>query len=99
MYKKARDRLLRQLKRTLVLIMDERSMIPSAILGAAARSCKETAHGGVHHDLSWGGVPIVILIGDDHQLPPVEKYGKGKGAFYVLSGRDNLCELQLGLPH
>jgi len=71
-------------------------MIASSLLGASARNCKETAHGGVHQDLSWGGIPIVILVGDDHQLPPVEIGGKGKGAFYVLSGRDNCVNSNWG---
>ena len=88
---------MRQLKRTLVLIMDERSMISSEILGAAARNCKETAHGGVNHELSWGGIPVVIVVGDDHQLPPVEKPGgKGKGAFYVLDGTDHCVNRNWG---
>ena len=89
MYNAVRSRLLQQLRRTMVLIIDERSMISAENLGAAARNTKETAHGGVNYDLSWGGIPVVILFGDDHQLPPVEgSDGKGKGAFYVLDGSE-----------
>ena len=73
----------------MVLIMDERSMVSSQVLGASARNVKETAHGGVNYNLSWGGIPVVIFFGDDHQLPPVEgRDGKGKGAFYVLDGSE-----------
>ena len=73
-------------------------MISSEVLGAAARNCKETAHGGVNHELSWGGIPIVILVGDDHQLPPVEGRGQtsGKGAFYVLDGTDKCVNKNWG---
>ena len=90
-----RKRLMKQLRRTLVLVMDERSMISSETLGASARNCSETAHGGVHGDLSWGGIPVVLLVGDDHQLPPVETDG-GKGAFYILTGKDNCVNSNWG---
>ena len=95
MSQKVRKRLMKQLRRTLVLVMDERSMISSEILGASARNCGETAHGGVHGDLSWGGIPVVLLVGDDHQLPPVEIDG-GKGAFYILTGKDNCVNSNWG---
>ena len=97
MFSLSKDRLIRQLRRTMVLIMDERSMISSEILGAAARNCKETAHGGVNHALSWGGIPVVVLVGDDHQLPPVEsKDGKGKGAFYIFDGSERCVSRDWG---
>ena len=98
MYAAAKERLLRQLRHTLVLIMDERSMISADVLGAAARNCKETAHGGVNHDLSWGGIPVIILVGDDHQLPPVQTPNgpSGKGAFYVLDGTERCVNRDWG---
>ena len=91
-----KKKLLRQLRRTLLLIMDERSMISSALLGASARNCSETALGGLNKDLSWGGIPIVVLVGDDHQIPPVVKYGKGKGAIYIKSGRESCVNANWG---
>ena len=32
----------------------------------------KTAHGGGHYDEDWGGVPVVIFLGDDYQIPPVK---------------------------
>ena len=31
-----------------------------------------------------GGIPVVLLVGDDYQLPPVITKGKGKGYFYIV---------------
>lgn len=39
----------------------------------------QTAHGGKNKDHPWGGIPIIILVGDDYQLPPIMP-----GAFYAL---------------
>lgn len=32
---------------------------------------RQTVHNGLSPDKPWGGCPIVILVGDDYQLPPV----------------------------
>lgn len=66
---------------TVAAIGDERSMLQSAVLGAFERNVAKTAHGGGHNAEFFGGVPIVILIGDDGQLPPT----KQPGAFHALS--------------
>jgi hypothetical protein len=39
----------------------------------------ETAHGGTLK-MDWGGIPLVILVGDDYQIPP-----NGYGAFHSFS--------------
>lgn len=88
--------LARKLRRTLVLIMDERSMISSSLLGASARNCSQTALGGLNQNQSWGGIPIVILVGDDHQLPPVVIKGQGKGALWIKTGRENCSNSNWG---
>jgi ATP-dependent exoDNAse (exonuclease V) alpha subunit len=85
-----RQRLLKQLRYTVAIFIDERGMLSSNILGAAERNVAQTCHGGGKQQLDWGGVPIVILWGDDYQLPPVNIGGKGKGAFYSLEYRNNL---------
>ena len=52
-------------------------------MGTAEALTSETIHEGGHHpDESWGGLPIVILVGDDYQLP-----GIGEGAFTALYSR------------
>lgn len=59
------------------LIIDERSLLGSKLLGTLCQSVTETTYSGYLKHKDWGGVPIVILVGDDYQLPPVA----GSGAF------------------
>lgn len=82
-----RIQLLQQLRYIVAIFIDERSMLTADILGAAKRNVSMTCHGGSKQDLDWGGVPVVILWGDDYQLPPVDIRGKGKGAFYCYDER------------
>ena len=71
-------------KRCILFISDERSMISSQFLGACERNVSQTVFGGVCEDKDFGGIPVVILVGDDNQLPPVNINGQGKGAFYIF---------------
>ena len=59
-------------------------MISSELLGATERNIKETIYGGVCEDYEFGGIPVVLLVGDDYQLPPVIFGTKGQVAFHVL---------------
>jgi PIF1-like helicase len=78
-----RTKLIQKFKTTLALIIDERSLVSSRLLGTAESMASETMHGGCYHqDESWGGVPVVIMVGDDYQLP-----GIGEGAFTALYNR------------
>ena len=72
-------RLLDQLERLLVLIIDERSMISSKVLAAAERNTRECIYHGQNSTEIWGGLPVVILFGDDYQLMPVDKNGAING--------------------
>jgi hypothetical protein len=72
--------LLSRFARTLVIIIDERSMIDASILGLIKHYAQQSAHSGRNKKEAWGGIPIVILVGDDYQLPPIMP-----GAFYALS--------------
>jgi hypothetical protein len=65
------ERLKKTLLRTLVLIIDERSLVSMELLGSAKRNVQNSAHGGTNRDRDWGGIPIVIALGDDHQLPSI----------------------------
>lgn len=87
-----RKKLVAKFKDMLALIIDERSLVPSRLLGNAASLMAETIHRGGHHsDQSWGGLPILILAGDDYQLP-----GIGQGSFQALYGRGGSKMVQLG---
>ena len=71
-YSMARDKkkmLMQKFARMLALIIDERSLVNSKDLGTAEQMFKETLYGGHLPEASWGGLPIVIIVGDDYQLP------------------------------
>jgi hypothetical protein len=55
-----------------VLLVDERSLIGCTNLGWMEFMCKSGT--GVESK-SWGGLPVVVVVlGDDVQLPPVLDY-------------------------
>ena len=67
---------LRETFRNIVaLIFDERSMIGAEDLGMINKYCQQIVHNGTNEDMIFGGIPVVILVGDDYQLPPVLKPG------------------------
>ena len=70
-----KQRLLNKLNHCVALIIDERSLLSSNLFGNAEQKMKETIFGGLLPDIEWGGLPILILVGDDYQLPPVKKEG------------------------
>src|SRR5687767_1279464 len=68
-----------KLENTVALIVDERSMVSSLLLGTMEAYCRQAAFKATKRHLRWGGLPIVILVGDDHQLPSIEE-----GAFHCF---------------
>jgi hypothetical protein len=65
-----RKKLVQDFRCLLALIIDERSLVNSKDLGTMEQMISETIfHGGTLSHLSFGGLPIVILVGDDYQLP------------------------------
>lgn len=70
--------LFKRYARTIAIVIDERSMVEAEKLGCVKHYMNECAHNG-GTNLPWGGIPVVILVGDDYQLPPI-----GYGAFYAL---------------
>ena len=64
---KVRDKLLVQPKNPLCLFIDKRSMLSSKVLGAAERNIQQTVYNGQNSQEIWGGIPAVILFGDDYQ--------------------------------
>ena len=69
----------RKLKNLLALVVDERSMIDSKLIAAAEKNTRLCAFGGQNSREYWGGLPVVILFGDDYQLPPVGNQGAING--------------------
>ena len=88
---KDRERLLTQLKRLLVLIIDERSQINSMDLAAAEIHTRECIYGGSNQKEFWGGRPVVLLFGDDYQLPPVSAEGAMTGYEKARKGIGKYC--------
>ena len=72
MSKKTKDRLTRGLKHMVVLIIDERSMVSSTLLSTTESNIRQTTYLGQNDGIDWAGIPVVIVLGDDFQLPPVE---------------------------
>ena len=69
-----RQKLVARLKHLLCLIIDERSMVSSKTLGNLEQRLKETIFQGQgFEDVQFGGLPILVLAGDDYQLPSVEQ--------------------------
>jgi hypothetical protein len=95
----AQKYLLKRYSRTIIIVIDERSLLEANKLGCVEHFMAQCAHGGKNSNKSWGGIPIVILVGDDYQIPAI-----GYGAFYALEAitaketkHANAAELSCGL--
>ncbi len=44
----------------------------SATLATSENHVKHAAYNGQNNDRLWGGIPIVILVGDNYQLPSID---------------------------
>ena len=87
-----RDRLLAKFKVLLCLLIDERSLVNSKELGATNQMISETLYGGHFADhQDFGGLPFVILFGDDYQLPSC-----GAGAFDAIQNTQTDKMIALG---
>ena len=76
-----KERLERTFMDTIVIFFDERGMLDSKLVGKAERVIAQTTRGGLYHKKDWGGVPVIVFIGDDMQLPAV-----GKGSMFLPIG-------------
>lgn len=65
--------------RMICLVIDERSLLEANKFGCAEYLMAQCAHRGKNPTMSWGGIPVVILVGDDYQIPAI-----GYGAIYSL---------------
>ena len=68
-----KERLVKEFFDTIMLFIDERSMTDLETLGKAETSIAQSTRGGHFSHKSWGDLPVVVLIGDDMQLPSVNK--------------------------
>ncbi len=63
----ALENLQERLKHLLCLILDERSILSSKVLAAAERNIRHSVYKGQNSGEIWGGIPVVLLFGDDYQ--------------------------------
>ncbi len=84
------DQLRPRFRFSLCLIFDERSMMSCPLLGACERNCRKLLHNGMDEKKDWGNVPIVLLFGDDYQLPSVNKFNEGRGATYIFNDKGDI---------
>lgn len=54
-----------------VLVGGERSMFGRTTMGWMEQHARYAVNRGGNADKLWGGIPVVIFMGDDVQLPPV----------------------------
>ena len=67
-----RKRLQSQFGNIVALIIDERSLLSSELLSKMEHHASTTFHKGQNEGALWGNVPIVLLVGDDFQLPSIQ---------------------------
>ena len=60
-----------------MLIVDEQSMIEAKVVALMEKRCQKFTYGGQCTKLPWGGIPIILFVGDDFQLPAIKS-----GAFH-----------------
>lgn len=74
-----RRQLCEKFKHLLCLIIDERSLLTSKLFGSTAQILSETIfQGGISQQII-GALPVLVLVGDDYQLPSMSE-----GALDVL---------------
>jgi GTPase SAR1 family protein len=74
----------------IALIIDERSMVSSGNLCMMEYHSRFGAYRGQKSEQLWGGIPLVIMVGDDFQLPSVDK-----GMLHIFDKYANktICEM------
>ena len=67
-----------------MIIIDKRSLLSCEDLAKVHSNCANFAHGSRTNHLPLGGIPIVVLLCDDKQLPAVNRYSSGGGATTIF---------------
>ena len=64
-------KLKRKLCHLQVIIIDERSQLRSKVMGTSECHIQKFAYSGHNTNNHFAGIPVVLLIDDDYQFPPV----------------------------
>ena len=68
-----KERILKETFRNIfLLVIGERSMISADLLERFETTARVVVHNGLHEKERFGGIPVILSVGDDYQLPPVE---------------------------
>ena len=70
-------------------------MISADLLGRVETTARVVAHNGLHEKERFGGIPVILLVGDDYQLPPVEIGASGIFSNDVLKEKT----IKMGMTH
>ena len=70
-----KEDMLVQLKRLSVLVTDEMSQINFSLLAGTEHNTMQCIYKDSNTKEYWGGLPVVLLFGDDYQLLPVAGLG------------------------
>ena len=54
-------------------------MLSSKLVAGAERNLRRCIYGQQNQTELWGGIPVVLIFGDDYQLLPVEDNGAIQG--------------------
>jgi hypothetical protein len=69
------EKLQKKLQNMVAIMMDERSMLIQIILGLVEQAVARSAHECGHSGEDSGGILVMILFGDDYQLPSIGNGG------------------------
>ena len=97
-----KNRLVEKFKNCLLLVFDERSMLTSHVLGKSEKIISSVVYEGrglKNH--TWGGIPVVLIAGEDDQLGGVGEgatdslppHAKASASSLVIHGRNLFHEL------
>jgi hypothetical protein len=68
LHETTKEHLKPQLTNLLCLMIDEQSILSSIILAVTERNVRECVFKGQNSKEIWGGVPVVLLFGEDYQV-------------------------------
>jgi hypothetical protein len=65
------DKIQEKLQNMAAIFMDQRSMLSQIIIGLVEQEVARSEHECEHAGEDWGGIPEMVLFGDDFQLPSI----------------------------
>lgn len=85
--------LLERFEQIIALIIDERSMLSTDVVDTIERNLRTCIYNGHMKQEQFGAIPIILLFGDDHQLPSIVSDRIGYGAEFIFDSNMNASHL------